>query len=623
MNPLYCLRLALVLCLLGSQTLLGDDGATRDWHDRSGFFSLTAEIVGVNRSGNGPRIELRKADGSLVEVPYALFSDEDQQHAVAWYRDHQSNAKDAATPKLPQLGDGVKIKYGSRWYKGEIVEVEGQRFRFRYHGYSATWDEWKTAEQIRWEDDSPVIPGGPSDPNAEESAAKLPRTDIVDVASDTNSHSSLSGDSRQGSATESTPAVRIAVTEPAAGEAMAEPPVPGERGLPMVGDRVQIKWGNSWWKGVIEEIDGERFRFDYDGWDSSPDEWRTADQLRWEDDTPVVPGGPADPGVPKPAQSVAKTPQPTATKSADSRVRPQPNVTSMDLSHLESSTETNSKFPPGLSPKETLAYLQQQATRGNLQVVWDWVPDDFRDYISSQQHRDALKVLDQVSAKGLGQAHFLKELVVVLRKHPTFVQNNPVVRMLLEDQPTVDALASVYEPGTNLLHEFTQLVGSIDDEVRGDEFDAVFRRRLDRLGKHVALLLAKAPPDQLQAFWDRIVVTEEAGGGTLTLVYPTGQRKTYPLVRINGRWIPRPLAESLLAIPAAQQAKVKEIQSLSQAALEGRIQGAGMARGFKDANYISLAEKFQQAAAAKTQEEFDAAIQQALVALQVGGFLGG
>jgi uncharacterized protein YggE len=102
-----------------------------------------------------------------------------------------------------------------------------------------------------------------------------------------------------------------------------------------------------------------------------------------------------------------------------------------------------------------------------------------------------------------------------------------------------------------------------------------------------------------------------------------GQRKSYPLVRINGRWMPRALAESLLAIPATQQAKVKEIQSLSKAALEGRVTGAGMARGFKDGSYMSLADKFQEATAAETQEEFDAAIQQVLVALQVSGFLGG
>ena len=50
--------------------------------------------------------------------------------------------------------------------------------------------------------------------------------------------------------------------------------------------------------------------------------------------------------------------------------------------------------------------------------------------------------------------------------------------------------------------------------------------------------------------------------------------------------------------------------------------GAGMARGMKDGNYRSLAEKLQTTANAKTQAEFDAAYQEVLVALQVGGFLG-
>ncbi|TWU32831.1 SHD1 domain-containing protein [Novipirellula artificiosorum] len=496
MNPSVCPKLVLVLCLVSSPTLLAEDGAMRVWRDRSGFFSLSATIVGVERSEAGPKIKLRKSDGDVVEVPYALFSDEDQEHSVAWYREQRAKPKVATAPVLPK-----------------------------------------------------------------------------------------------------------------------------------VGDRVKIKWGNSWWKGVIEEVDGERFRFDYDGWDSSPDEWRTADQLRWEDDTAVIPGSLTDPAAPSSVSSVTNKTKPATNSSAkpvpaNLAVTPQPTVTTMDLSHYEGSTDTNSKFPQGLSPQETLDYLQQQATRGNLQAFWDWVPDDFRDYLASQEHRDALKVLDQVSSKGLGQAHFLKELVAALRKRRAFVLNNPVVQMLLEDQPNVDAFARVYEPATDLLHEFTQLVGSIDDEIRGDGFDAAFRHRCDRVGTHVATLLALAPAEQLQSFWDRFVITEEAEGGTLTLVYPTGQRKTFPLVRINGRWMPRPLAESLLTIPTAQRAKAKEVQSLSKAALEGRIVGTSMARGFKDASYMSLAERFQEAAAAENQKEFDAAIQRALVALQASGVLG-
>lgn len=574
------------MCLLISPPLLADEEAVRSWHDRSGFFSIEAEIIGVARNGNSPKIQLKKSDGSTIEVPYALFSDDDQSFAVSWYRQQQAQPKRPSSPKLPRVDDRVKIKSGSRWYKGKIVEMDGERFKFSYDGYSSNWDEWRRADQIRWEDDSPVIPGGPADANADENK------------------------------TASSPSVKVAKVEHNSPTSPAKKLVPGKRGLPKVGDRVKIKWGNSWWKGVIEEVDGERFRFDYDGWDSYPDEWRTADQLRWEDDTAVIPGSAAEPSQqpkPTPAPSVAKRVAPTV---------PKPTKPTIDLSPYEQSTDTNSTFPAGLSPKETLAYLRQQTTEGNLQAFWNWVPDDFRGYITSQEHRDALKVLDRINGQGLGPAHFLKELVIVLRKQRSFVLKNPVVRLMLEDQATINALDRVYEPAVGLLDEFTQLIANIDGEVRGNNFDQSFRGRCDRMGQLIVTLLAAAPPDEIDAFWNRIVVTEQAGGGTLTLVYPDGQRKSYPLVRINGRWIPRPLAESLLLLPKSHQEKVAEIESLSKAALEGRLMGAGMAQGVKDGSYMSMAEQFQAAAAAKTQAEFDAAIQQALIALQVGGMLG-
>lgn len=373
------------------------------------------------------------------------------------------------------------------------------------------------------------------------------------------------------------------------------------------------------------EVDGERFRFNYDGWDSSPDEWKTAEQLRWEDDTAVIPGGPADAGVQaKPAQSVAKRPSATLENSSPgSPASIAESKPAMDLSHLESSTETTSAFPVDLTPEQTLEYLRKETTQGNLQVFWDWMPDNFREYVTSQEQRENLQLIDQVNPKGLGADHFLKELVVVLQERKDFVLNNPVILAVLEDQETVDAFARIYEPAISLLDEFTQLIGNIDGELRGNDFDAAFRRRCDRIGKHVATLLQATPADQLQAFWDRIVVTPQGDGGTLTMVYPTGERRVFPLVRINGRWLPRPLVESLLAIPNAQRDKAREIKSLSKTRLEGRIMGAGMARGMKDGNYMSLAEKLQATADAKTQAEFDAGIQQVLVALQLGGFLGG
>ncbi|MEM8667914.1 MAG: DUF4261 domain-containing protein [Planctomycetota bacterium] len=59
------------------------------------------------------------------------------------------------------------------------------------------------------------------------------------------------------------------------------------RNAPKVGDKVRVEWGNRWWDGQIIAVDGEKYRFSYDGWSDNWDEWKTIDQLRWPDDTPI------------------------------------------------------------------------------------------------------------------------------------------------------------------------------------------------------------------------------------------------------------------------------------------------------------------------------------------------
>ena len=141
-------------------------------------------------------------------------------------------------------------------------------------------------------------------------------------------------------------------------------------------------------------------------------------------------------------------------------------------------------------------------------------------------------------------------------------------------RPTVEtdlSKVSEYDPATDLLHEFVQLLAGIDAEWRGDDLENAIRGRCRRLGKHGAPLIQLAPQEQLDSFWNRVVINGDGNDSTLTMVYSTGQTKKYPLVRIHGRWLPRPLAESLLKLPGEQREKVREIQSLPKARLEGRI----------------------------------------------------
>jgi len=50
--------------------------------------------------------------------------------------------------------------------------------------------------------------------------------------------------------------------------------------LHSVGDQIKVEWNGSWWDAKIHEIDGERHRITYIGFDSSWDEWITAERIQ-------------------------------------------------------------------------------------------------------------------------------------------------------------------------------------------------------------------------------------------------------------------------------------------------------------------------------------------------------
>lgn len=62
-----------------------------------------------------------------------------------------------------KAGDKAEIKWGSSWYKGEVVAVDGERYEVHYDGYGSNWDEWAGADRLR-----------PRAPVAESAQAGLP-----------------------------------------------------------------------------------------------------------------------------------------------------------------------------------------------------------------------------------------------------------------------------------------------------------------------------------------------------------------------------------------------------------------------------------------------------------------
>ncbi|DAC11057.1 MAG TPA: hypothetical protein D7I09_01695, partial [Candidatus Poseidoniales archaeon] len=48
----------------------------------------------------------------------------------------------------------------------------------------------------------------------------------------------------------------------------------------VVGEHLQVEWNGAWFDARIIEVDGDRYKITYDGYDSSWDEWVTTARMR-------------------------------------------------------------------------------------------------------------------------------------------------------------------------------------------------------------------------------------------------------------------------------------------------------------------------------------------------------
>ena len=59
----------------------------------------------------------------------------------------------SAAPSAPAMtfsaGDAVDVQWKSSWWKGEVLEVKGTKYRVHYVGWSSTWNEDVTPDRVR------------------------------------------------------------------------------------------------------------------------------------------------------------------------------------------------------------------------------------------------------------------------------------------------------------------------------------------------------------------------------------------------------------------------------------------------------------------------------------------
>lgn len=97
------------------------------------------------------------------------------------------------------------------------------------------------------------------------------------------------------------------------------PPVPETTSAAVatyaVGDKVDVKWNNSWWKGEILSSDSGKYKVHYTGWSSTWDESVTPDRLRAPTSESKVGSSVEGTGSADPAAAAASAPAAAATPS--------------------------------------------------------------------------------------------------------------------------------------------------------------------------------------------------------------------------------------------------------------------------------------------------------------------
>ena len=47
-------------------------------------------------------------------------------------------------------GDTVQARWGEQWFDATVVRREGRRVLIHYDGWSNNFDEWLSAERLKW-----------------------------------------------------------------------------------------------------------------------------------------------------------------------------------------------------------------------------------------------------------------------------------------------------------------------------------------------------------------------------------------------------------------------------------------------------------------------------------------
>lgn len=276
-----------------------------------------------------------------------------------------------------------------------------------------------------------------------------------------------------------------------------------------------------------------------------------------------------------------------------------------------SAVEPMPPFPENASLQQTIDFAADQLIAGHPEVFWYMLPSDIREAMDREDLRAKAGsyIQQQVSASQQTDEVMMKALDLLISKK-AFVLNSPLMSQVPPQFAPI--VTQAYDPAIGLIYELSQISRGLED-IQNRTISQILDDHGPRVGGHLKSLIALAPPELVRTIRGSMVAAEtDASSGNVKSIGPDGQESTVEFVRHNDRWIPKTLADAWNESKDDLDSKLEEGIELANEQSAQSMMVAALFVGMAN----SLIEPL---AAATTQDEFDAAIGQAM---QMAGKMG-
>lgn len=265
-------------------------------------------------------------------------------------------------------------------------------------------------------------------------------------------------------------------------------------------------------------------------------------------------------------------------------------------------------FPENASLQETVDFIQAQVLAGHPEVFWYALPDDLRAELDSAEVREAMApaIKMQTESQKPMRGIAMKVCEILIRKKQ-FILNSQT--MTMAPPPVKPIVESVYDPASGLIYELVSMM--FGAEAMMDQSIAAFvNHHGPRIGGHLQQLIQKAPPGMIEQFTAKIVVNQiDNQSGTITVPDNSGGTTTIEMAAYRGRWMPKEFVEKWAEKSGTMAAEMKKEFAANQAQMQAQQQQMAMAVGMIAGTADQILNPMLNA---NTQQEFDAAIMQAM-----------